>query len=209
MNTTLMIGQFVPIVILAILTLTLIEAAGAGTELRWQGHRDSLEAISLHNLMTSCWPHDLILTSGSCRVSTSASRPPPRSCSAPTSSSCRWWANQRASLCHVTSPDQSQVFASFLTGTLASYEQNPAMYGTFTLINGMLGASVFFFHCTGNERVTLTHVHWTRWTKYFRWEPCWWRHTRKLSKRRSSNVDTFDQTKNYVDTEIPKILIYL
>ena len=29
MNTTLMIGQFVPIVILAILTLTLIEAAGA------------------------------------------------------------------------------------------------------------------------------------------------------------------------------------
>ena len=34
MNTTLMIGQFVPIVILAILTLTLIEAAGAGTELR-------------------------------------------------------------------------------------------------------------------------------------------------------------------------------
>ena len=110
---------------------------------------------------------------------------------------------------HVTSPDQSQVFASFLTGTLASYEQNPAMYGTFTLINGMLGASVFFFHCTGNERVTLTHVHWTRWTKYFRWEPCWWRHTRKLSKRRSSNVDTFDQTKNYVDTEIPKILICL
>lgn len=58
---------------------------------------------------------------------------------------------------HVTSPDQSQVFASFLTGTLASYEQNPAMYGTFTLINGMLGASVFFFHCTGNERVTLVH----------------------------------------------------
>ena len=50
------------------------------------------------------------------------------------------------------------MFASFLTGTLASYEQNPAMYGTFTLINGMLGASVFFFHCTGNERVTLTHV---------------------------------------------------
>ena len=29
MNTTLMIGQFVPIVILAILTLTLVEAAGA------------------------------------------------------------------------------------------------------------------------------------------------------------------------------------
>ena len=60
--------------------------------------------------------------------------------------------------------DQSQVFASFLTGTLASYEQNPAMYGTFTLINGMLGASVFFFHCTGNERVTLTltHVHCPR-----------------------------------------------
>ena len=45
------------------------------------------------------------------------------------------------------------VFASFLTGTLAAYEQDPGLYGTFTLINGMLGGSVFFFHCTGNERV--------------------------------------------------------
>ena len=35
MNTTLMIGQYVPIVILAILTLTLIEAAGAA-EYRYQ-----------------------------------------------------------------------------------------------------------------------------------------------------------------------------
>ena len=35
MNTTLMIGQYVPMVVLAILTLTLIEAAGAA-EYRYQ-----------------------------------------------------------------------------------------------------------------------------------------------------------------------------
>ena len=46
------------------------------------------------------------------------------------------------------------VFASFMTGTLAAYEQEPGLYGTFTLINGLLGGSVFFFHCTGNERVS-------------------------------------------------------
>ena len=46
------------------------------------------------------------------------------------------------------------TFVSFMTGTLATYEQDPALYGTFTLVNGMLGASVFFFHCTGNERVS-------------------------------------------------------
>ena len=44
-------------------------------------------------------------------------------------------------------------FVSFMTGTLATYEQDPALYGTFTIVNGVLGASVFFFHCTGNERV--------------------------------------------------------
>jgi len=109
MNTTLMIGQFVPIVILAILTLTLIEAAGAGTELRKLPGIDQRQQTSAKIMQRS----NLII--------------------------------------------MPLVFASFLTGTLASYEQNPAMYGTFTLINGMLGASVFFFHCTGNERVTLVH----------------------------------------------------
>ena len=47
------------------------------------------------------------------------------------------------------------VFGSFTSGTLAAYEQNPGLYGTFTLLNGLLGGSVFFFHCTGNERVSL------------------------------------------------------
>ena len=48
------------------------------------------------------------------------------------------------------------VFGSFTSGTLAAYEQNPGLYGTFTLLNGLLGGSVFFFHCTGNERVSLS-----------------------------------------------------
>ena len=50
------------------------------------------------------------------------------------------------------------VFGSFTSGTLAAYEQNPGLYGTFTLLNGLLGGSVFFFHCTGNERVSLREL---------------------------------------------------
>jgi len=33
--------------------------------------------------------------------------------------------------------------------------QNFGLYGTFTLINGILGGSIFFFHCTGNETVNI------------------------------------------------------
>ena len=47
------------------------------------------------------------------------------------------------------------IFASFTVGTLATYEQNPGLYGTVTLINGILGGAIFFFHSTGNERVRL------------------------------------------------------
>jgi len=104
MNTTLMIGQYVPMVVLAILTLTLIEAAGAAEYRKLPGIDQ--------------------------RQQTSAK------------------IMQRSNL--IIMP---LVFASFLTGTLAAYEQDPGLYGTFTLINGMLGGSVFFFHCTGNERV--------------------------------------------------------
>jgi len=106
MNTTLMIGQFVPIVILAILTLTLIEAAGAAEYRKLPGIDQ--------------------------RQQTSAK------------------IMQRSNL--IIMP---LVFGSFTSGTLAAYEQNPGLYGTFTLLNGLLGGSVFFFHCTGNERVRM------------------------------------------------------
>jgi len=45
------------------------------------------------------------------------------------------------------------VFISFIIGALSEYEQNVALYGTFTIINGVLGACIFFFHSTGNEQV--------------------------------------------------------
>ena len=44
------------------------------------------------------------------------------------------------------------TFASFVCGTIAEYEQNPAMYGGFTIINGVLGGVMMFFHITSNEK---------------------------------------------------------
>ncbi len=45
------------------------------------------------------------------------------------------------------------VYVSFIIGMLSEYEQNVPLYGTFTIINGVLGGCVFFFHSTGNEQV--------------------------------------------------------
>ena len=44
------------------------------------------------------------------------------------------------------------TFASFVCGTIAEYEQNPAMYGVFTILNGVLGGVIMFFHITSNEK---------------------------------------------------------
>ena len=109
MDTTLMIGQYVPIVVLAVLTLTLIEAAGAAEYRKLPGIDQ--------------------------RQQTSAK------------------IMQRSNL--IIMP---LIFASFSVGTLATYEQNPGLYGTVTLINGILGGAIFFFHSTGNERVSLLSV---------------------------------------------------
>ena len=45
------------------------------------------------------------------------------------------------------------VFASFLVGVLAEYEQNIPLYGTFTILNGCLGAAILVLHCSSNEVV--------------------------------------------------------
>ena len=45
------------------------------------------------------------------------------------------------------------VFVSFVLGSLAEYEQNIYLYSVFTLVNGVLGGVVFFFHCTANASV--------------------------------------------------------
>lgn len=44
------------------------------------------------------------------------------------------------------------TFASFVCGTIAEYEQNPALYGGFTILNGVLGGVMMFFHITSNEK---------------------------------------------------------
>ena len=101
---SLMLAQFVPIVLLVVLTLTLIEAAGAAEYRKLPGIDQ--------------------------RQQTSAK------------------IMQRSNL--IIMP---MVFVSFLLGVLSTYEQNPALYGTFTLVNGILGGTIFFFHSTGNEQV--------------------------------------------------------
>ena len=38
-------------------------------------------------------------------------------------------------------------------GIMAEYNQDVALYSTFTVVNACLGAAIFFFHSTGNEAV--------------------------------------------------------
>jgi hypothetical protein len=44
-------------------------------------------------------------------------------------------------------------YVSFLMGSLAAYQQNLVLYLVFTVLNGLLGFLIFFFHCTSNEHV--------------------------------------------------------
>jgi len=44
------------------------------------------------------------------------------------------------------------VFASFVCGTIAEYQQDPVLYGSFTILNGVLGGAMMFFHITSNEK---------------------------------------------------------
>jgi len=44
------------------------------------------------------------------------------------------------------------VFASFVCGTIAEYQQDPVLYGSFTIVNGVLGGVMMFFHITSNEK---------------------------------------------------------
>jgi len=45
------------------------------------------------------------------------------------------------------------VFASWVVGMLSEYEQDLALYGTFGVLNGIVGFVIFFFHSTGNQQV--------------------------------------------------------
>ena len=45
------------------------------------------------------------------------------------------------------------VFASYVMGSIAEYEQNIYLYSSYTLVNGILGGLVFICHCFANARV--------------------------------------------------------
>ena len=45
-------------------------------------------------------------------------------------------------------------FVSFVIGSLAQHEQNIGLYFVFSVINGILGGAIFFFHCSANEKVS-------------------------------------------------------
>ena len=45
------------------------------------------------------------------------------------------------------------VFASFIVGMMAQYDQDVGLFGIFTILNAILGAIIFIFHCSGNEDV--------------------------------------------------------
>jgi hypothetical protein len=36
---------------------------------------------------------------------------------------------------------------------MAEYDQNLILYSAFTIVNGILGGLIFFFHCSANEKV--------------------------------------------------------
>ena len=46
------------------------------------------------------------------------------------------------------------VYAHWVLGSLAEYEQNMALYSVFTILNGWLGFFVFFLHCGNNQAVS-------------------------------------------------------
>ena len=48
------------------------------------------------------------------------------------------------------------ALGSFVIGSQASYQQELSLFLVFTIINGVLGGLVFFFHCTSNEKVRNT-----------------------------------------------------
>ena len=45
------------------------------------------------------------------------------------------------------------MFASFLLGTLAEYDQNMVLYSIVTVVNGILGGMIFSCHTMTNEKI--------------------------------------------------------
>jgi len=111
MDTGLMYGQYIPIIVLVVTTFTIIEAAGAADEYPALPETDEVDKVTAQ-------------------------------------------ISQRTLLLILP-----LVFASFVTGTVAVFEQNPALFGIFTILNGVLGGTIFFFHVTSNKK---TRALWSK-----------------------------------------------
>ena len=103
-NTTLVFGQMIPTMVIVIVTLTVLEAAGNADYRNLPG-MDQEQHYSARIMTRS----NLII--------------------------------------------MPLVIVSWFIGVMSEYEQNIPLYGIFTLINGILGVTIFLLHCSGNEEV--------------------------------------------------------
>lgn len=105
MDTSLIYGQYVPIAFMTIVTLAIVEAAGAASDYQKLDDVDDRQRTSAKIMQRTL----LIIL--------------------------------------------PLVFTSFVLGSMAEYEQNIALYSTYTLINGILGGLIFVCHCSSNETI--------------------------------------------------------
>ena len=106
LDSGLIYGIYVPIIMIVILTFSIVEAAGAG---------EKYEKLPTSNS-----------TSEEFRTSAKV---------------------MQRSLLFIL----PLVFASYVVGTMAEHGQNLYLYSVFTLLNGIVGGVVFFFHASANE----------------------------------------------------------
>ena len=104
MDTGLLYGQYVPIVVMVVTSFTLIEAAGASEDYPPLKGTDEVDKMTAKISQKTLF---IILP---------------------------------------------LVFSSFITGTIAEYEQKVPLYGTFTILNGVTGGCMLFFHVTSHPK---------------------------------------------------------
>ena len=104
MDTGLVYGQYIPIVVIVVTSFTLIEAAGASEDYPSLKETDEVDKMTAKISQRTLF---IILP---------------------------------------------LVFASFVTGTVAEYMQEVPLYGAFTILNGVAGGCMLFFHVTSHPK---------------------------------------------------------
>ena len=166
MDSSLMLGVYIPIVVMFIIIIMLIEAAGSVDDTnmpKLPGRSKSYVIWSILWIVTTFADTDDVQITSAKYMHKSLIL--------------------RAGVC----------FVAFVVGTMAIYGQSFGLYFVFTVLTGILGGFIFFFHCMCNDSVKLHHDgNWTRlryiWS-FFRSGTCWRRHGRHVvptKKRRMS-----------------------